>query len=77
MYQKFFIGFFIAAFVCDIMFCCGGVAEASMLGSFPNIQCATDCFTIGHSCFFQIVHYNSRSVECSYQFGNTGHLNSL
>jgi len=38
--NKFFIGFFIAAF-CGIMFLCGDVAEASMLlGSFPNIQCA-------------------------------------
>ena len=40
MNQKFYIGFFIAAFVCGIMFLCGGVAEASMLGSFPDIQCA-------------------------------------
>ena len=40
MYQKFFIGFFIAAFICGIMFCFGGVAEASMLGSLPDIQCA-------------------------------------
>ena len=38
MYHKFFIGFFIAAFVCGIMLICGGVAEASMPGSFPNIQ---------------------------------------
>ena len=40
MFRKFFIGFFIAAFVCGIMLICGGVAEASMLGSFPDIQCA-------------------------------------
>jgi hypothetical protein len=40
MNQKFYIGFFIAAFVCGIMFICGGVAEASMLGSFTDIQCA-------------------------------------
>ena len=40
MYHKFFIGFFIAAFVCGLMLCFGGVAEASMLGSFPDIQCA-------------------------------------
>ena len=38
--HKFFIGFFIAAFVCGIMFICGGVAEAGVLGSFPDIQCA-------------------------------------
>ena len=38
MYHKFFIGFFIAAFVCGITLICGGVAEASMLGSFPDIQ---------------------------------------
>jgi hypothetical protein len=40
MYRKFLIGFFIAAFVCGIMFLCGDVAEASTLSSFPNIQCA-------------------------------------
>ena len=28
MYQKFFIGFFIAAFVCGTLLCCGGMAEA-------------------------------------------------
>ena len=38
--NRFFVGFFIAAFVCGIMFLCGGVAEASMLGSFPDVQCA-------------------------------------
>jgi len=38
--NRFFVGFFIAAFVCGIIFLCGGVAEASVLGSFPNIQCA-------------------------------------
>ena len=40
MYHKFFIGFFIAAFVCGILFLCGATAEAGVLGSFPNIQCA-------------------------------------
>ena len=38
--NRFFIGFFVAAFVCGVLFLCGGVAEASMLGSFPHIQCA-------------------------------------
>ena len=37
--NRFFVGFFIAAFVCGVLFLCGGVAEASMPGSFPNIQC--------------------------------------
>jgi hypothetical protein len=41
MNRKFFIGFFIAAFVCGIIFLCGATAEAGVLGSFPNIQCAT------------------------------------
>ena len=40
MYQKFCIGLFVAAFVCGLMLCFGGVAEASMLGSIPDIQCA-------------------------------------
>ena len=40
MYQKFFIGFFIAAFVCGVLFLCGATAEASVLGSLPDIQCA-------------------------------------
>ena len=35
MYQKFFIGFIVAAFVCGIMFCFGGVAEAGVIGSAP------------------------------------------
>jgi len=39
MYHKFFVGFFIAAFVCGIMLICGATAEASV-GSFPDIQCA-------------------------------------
>ena len=39
--SRFFVGFFIAAFVCGIIFLCGATAEASVLGSFPNIQCAT------------------------------------
>jgi hypothetical protein len=39
--NRFFVGLFIAAFVCGIMLMCGGVAEASMLGSFTDIQCAS------------------------------------
>ena len=38
--NKLCIGFFVAACVCGLMFCLGGVAEASMLGSIPDIQCA-------------------------------------
>ena len=38
MYQKFYIGLFVVAFVCGIMLCFGGVAEASILGSVPEIQ---------------------------------------
>jgi len=38
--NRFFVGFFVVAFVCGIMLISGGVAEASVLGSFPNIQCA-------------------------------------
>ena len=37
---QFFVGCFVAACVCGLMFCFGGVAEASMLGSIPDIQCA-------------------------------------
>ena len=37
---KFCVGLFVAAFVCGLMFCFGGVAEASMLGSISEIQCA-------------------------------------
>ena len=40
MYQKFFVGLFVAAFVCGLMFCLGGVAEAAVMGSIPDIQCA-------------------------------------
>jgi len=40
MNQKFYIGFFIAAFVCGVLFLCGVTAEAGVLGSFPDIQCA-------------------------------------
>ena len=36
--NQFCIGLFVAAFVCGLMFCFGGVAEASMLGSIPEIQ---------------------------------------
>ena len=46
MYHKFFIGFFIAAFVCSIMLICDSVAEASMLGSIPDIQCATPVLVV-------------------------------
>ena len=38
--NRFFVGFFVATFVCGIMLIYGGVAEASVLGSFPDIQCA-------------------------------------
>ena len=34
MYQKFFIGFFIAAF-CGIMLLCSGFAEAAVIGAAP------------------------------------------
>ena len=37
--NRFFVGLFIAAFVCGIMFLCGVTAEASVLGSIPDIQC--------------------------------------
>jgi len=40
MYQKFCIGLFVAAFVCGLLVCCGATAEASMLGSISEIQCA-------------------------------------
>ena len=39
--NRFFVGFFIVAFVCGIIFLGGATAEASVLGSFPDIQCAT------------------------------------
>jgi len=38
--NKFCIGCFFAVCVCGLMLCFGGVAEASMLGSIPDIQCA-------------------------------------
>jgi hypothetical protein len=44
--NKFCIGLLVAAFVCGLMLCFGGVAEASMLGSFPNIQCATPVLVV-------------------------------
>jgi len=34
MYQ-FFVGCFVAAFVCGLMFCLGGVAEAAVIGAAP------------------------------------------
>ena len=43
--NRFFVGFFIAAFF-GIMFLCGATAEASVLGSFPNIQCATPVLVV-------------------------------
>ena len=46
MYHKFFIGFFVAAFVCGIMLISGGVAEASILGSIPDIQCAAPVLVV-------------------------------
>ena len=39
MYQ-FFVGCFVAAFVCGLMLCLSAIAEASTLGSIPDIQCA-------------------------------------
>ena len=36
--NRFCIGFFVAAFVCGLMFCFGAIAEASVLGSIPEIQ---------------------------------------
>ena len=33
--NRFFFGFFIAAFVCGIMLICGGVAEAAVIGVAP------------------------------------------
>ena len=38
MYQ-FFVGCFVAACVCGLMLCFGGIAEASTLGSISEIQC--------------------------------------
>jgi len=38
MYQKFCIVFFVAALVCGLLVCFGATAEASMLGSIPEIQ---------------------------------------
>ena len=38
--NKFCVGLFVAAFVCGLLFCFGTTAEASMLGSIPDIQCA-------------------------------------
>jgi hypothetical protein len=37
---KFCVGCFVAAFVCGLLFCFGTTAEASILGSIPDIQCA-------------------------------------
>ena len=36
--NKFCIGFFVAACVCGLMFCFSATAEASILGSIPEIQ---------------------------------------
>ena len=38
MYQKIFIGFFIAAFVCGILLCCGGAAEAGQGIFLPPVK---------------------------------------
>ena len=38
--NKLCIGFFVAACVCGLMLCFGATAEASVLGSIPDIQCA-------------------------------------
>ena len=35
---KFCIGLFVAAFVCGLLLCFTATAEASMLGSIPEIQ---------------------------------------
>jgi len=35
MCNKFFISFFAAAFVCGLLFCFGGVAEAGVFGTAP------------------------------------------
>ena len=37
---KFCILFFVAACVCGLLLCFGATAEASVLGSIPDIQCA-------------------------------------
>ena len=37
--NKFFVGCFVAAVVCGLLVCFGGIAEASVLGSIPDIQC--------------------------------------
>ena len=44
--NRFFFGFFIAAFVCGIMLICGGVAEASMLSSISDIQCTAPVLVV-------------------------------
>ena len=36
--NKFCVGFFVAACVCGLLVCFGGIAEASVLGSIPEIQ---------------------------------------
>ena len=33
--NRFFVGFFIAAFICGIMLISGGVAEATVIGAAP------------------------------------------
>ena len=34
---NFFVGFFVAAFVCGVLFLCGGVAEAAVMGASPAV----------------------------------------
>jgi len=38
--NRFCVGLLVAAFVCGIIFLCGATAEASVLGSLPDMQCA-------------------------------------
>ena len=44
--SRFFVGFFIAAFVCGVLFLCGATAEAGVLGSLPDIQCAAPVIAV-------------------------------
>ena len=44
--NKFCVGLLVAAFVCGGLFLCSATAEASMLGSFPNIQCAVPVLVV-------------------------------
>ena len=44
--NRFFVGFYIAAFVCGVLFLFGATAEASTLSSVSDIQCATPVFVV-------------------------------